>query len=182
MDEEVFYACTQFIQTFIHLCTEHITTPDVEYIRGRPFDILGGGGGGGGAWVIFQKNYLSLVLQEKNNLSLKRLEKNNLSLKKVKKNNLAWPEKKKILAHYKGKASILFDFCNVSLASRGCRPQTPLIYKEIIYMHATCFFYLSYVYNIPTAPVYIYTCIIVILHVFHKSTYLKTFSLSVGHQ
>ena len=59
-----------------------LETKKMESLRGRPFDILGGGGG---AWVIFQKNFLSLVLKEKNNLSLKRVKKNNLSLKRAKK-------------------------------------------------------------------------------------------------
>ena len=76
------------------LCLQSLSAVS-RSVRGRPFDILGGGGGGGGgAWVIFQKNFLSLVLKEKNNLSLKRVKKNNLSLKRAKKNNLAWPEKK----------------------------------------------------------------------------------------
>ena len=46
----------------------------INFIRGRPFDILGGGGGGGGGAGLFSKKILSLVLQEKNYLALKRVK------------------------------------------------------------------------------------------------------------
>ena len=66
-----------------HVCIRKLNKDlNLETLRGRPFDILGGGGGGGmGGWVIFPKKFLSLVLQEKNNLFLKKIGKNNLSLK-----------------------------------------------------------------------------------------------------
>ena len=125
-------------------------------VRGRPFDFLGGGGGG---WVIFQKKFLSLVLQKKNNLSLKRLEKNNLSLKKVKKNNLAWPEKKIkkiswLTIKEKPQFYLIFVMCRWLLGAVA--PIPPLYIKKLcICMPLVSFIYLmSIIY--PPHLIYIY--------------------------
>ena len=106
--------------------------------------------GGGGAWVIFQKKFLSLVLKEKNNLALKRVKKNNLSLKRAKK--ITWPGLRK-KAHFKGKASILFYFCNVSLASGGLLPpRPPPIYTGILHMLNTSHHLFLFSFFIPITP------------------------------
>ena len=112
------------------LCLQSLSAVS-RSVWGRPFDILGGG-----AWVIFQKNFLSLVLKEKNNLSLKRVKKNNLSLKRAKK--ITWPglrkKKKNILAHNKGKVSILFYFVMCRWLLGGYHPpDPPYIYINYIY-------------------------------------------------
>ena len=66
--------------------------------------------------VIFQNKILVLLLQEKNNLALKGVK-------------ITCPvnNRKNILAHYKGKASMLFDFCKMSLASSAPRPPLHII-------------------------------------------------------